>query len=320
MSLAALAVAACGGASNSSVSPTTAAGKTPTAVLNPNVSGSVDVDGSSTVFPITEAMAEEFRKVAPQVRVAVGVSGTGGGFKRFCNDELDISDASRPITETEKTACEANGVQYLELSVAFDGLSVLVNPQNTWVDNLTVAELKKIWEPSSVVKRWNQVRPNWPDQAINLYGPGTDSGTFDYFTEVINGKAKDSRADYTASEDDNTLVQGIAGQRNALGYFGYAYYVENKDKLKLVPIVGTDGKAVLPSDQTIKDGTYKPLSRPLFIYVKLKSLKEKAQVHGFVKFYLDQAAKLVPQVGYVQLSDAIYADDKAKVEAEAARK
>ena len=288
---------------------------TPVPTVNPNISGNVDADGSSTVFPITEAMAEEFHKVAPRVRVTVGLSGTGGGFKRFCNDETDISNASRPISESEKTACAAKGVQYVELKVAFDGLSVLVNPQNTWVDYLTVAELKKIWEPASTITRWNQVRPNWPDQPINLYGPGTDSGTFDYFTEVITGRAKASRSDYTASEDDNVLVQGISGQRNALGYFGFAYYVENQSKLKLVPVDPGDGKPVKPSATTILDGTYKPLSRPLYVYVKVKSLKEKPQVQEFVKFYLNQAPKLVPQVGYVQVPHADYTTDMAKIEA-----
>ncbi|MEO0248465.1 MAG: PstS family phosphate ABC transporter substrate-binding protein, partial [candidate division WOR-3 bacterium] len=208
---------------------TTPATSAPPKTTAPSLSGTIEIDGSSTVYPITEAVAEEFRKLHTQVRINVGISGTGGGFKRFVVGETQISDASRPIKDSEKEQAAKNGIEWIELPVAYDGLSVMVNPQNNWVASMTVAELKKIWEPNSTIKRWNQIRPEWPDQPINLYGPGTDSGTFDYFTEAIMGKEDASRADYTASEDDNVLVQGIAGDRNALGYFGYAYYVENKD-------------------------------------------------------------------------------------------
>jgi phosphate transport system substrate-binding protein len=277
-----------------------------TGILATTLSGAVKIDGSSTVFPVTEAVAEEFQKRHRQVQVTVGISGTGGGFQKFCAKETDISDASRPISASERTACQNNGREYIEIPVAFDGLSVMVNPQNTWVTSMTVADLKKIWEPAAQGKttRWNQVRPEWPDRPITLYGPGTDSGTFDYFTEVINGRAKDSRGDFTASEDDNVLVQGIAGDMNALGYFGYAYYVENKNRLKLVAVDGGKGP-VLPSEQTINDGTYSPLSRPLFIYVA-RDAAQRPEVEEFVRFYLTEGRALVGQVGYVRLPEKVY--------------
>ncbi len=224
--------------------------------------GTVKLDGSSTVFPVSEGMAEEFQRAAPNVRVTVGISGTGGGFKKFCNGETDISDASRPILTQEIQECQAHGIQYIEVPVAFDGLSVMVSPRNTFVDCLTVSELRKMWEPAAqgVVTRWSQVRPGWPDRPFRLYGPGPDSGTFDYFTDAINGKEKASRGDYTASEDDNVLVQGVANDPDALGYFGYAYYVENKDRLKLVKIdAEKGGGCVAPSEETIANGTYVPL-------------------------------------------------------------
>lgn len=268
--------------------------------------GTVTADGSSTVFPITEAMAEEFGKENPNVRVTVGISGTGGGFKKFCNGETDISNASRPIKNEEIEACKSKNIEYVELAVGYDGLSVLVNKENSWVDKVTVEELKKIWEPAAQGKitRWNQVRPDWPDQPLTLYGPGTDSGTFDYFTEAIMGKTGDSRGDYTASEDDNVLVQGIAGDKNALGYFGFAYYEENADKLKLVPVLNPrTGKAVLPSEQTIRSGEYYPLSRPLFIYVRKESAS-RPEVRAFVEFYLSRP-DLVRSTGYVALSDEL---------------
>lgn len=267
----------------------------------------IKIDGSSTVYPITEAVAEEFQKAHKgAVRVTVGISGTGGGFKKFTKGEIDISDASRPILAKEMEEAKKNGVEYIEIPVAYDGLSVMVNPSNNWITSMTVADLKKIWEPAAQGKitKWNQVRPEWPDAPIKLYGPGADSGTFDYFTEAIVGKAKSSRGDYTASEDDNTLVQGIAGDKNALGYFGYSYYAENKDRLKLVSIDGGKG-AVLPSEKTIMDGTYDPLSRPIFIYVNKKSA-DKPEVKQFVEFYLKNAPKLVKEVKYVPLSDQIY--------------
>lgn len=268
------------------------------------LTGTVHVDGSSTVFPITEAVAEEFRQVQPQIRVTVGVSGTGGGFKKFTIGETDINDASRGIKESEATKAMENGINYIELPIAFDGLSVLVNPGNDWVDNLSVEELKKIWQPGSTVKKWSDVRPGFPDKPIALYGPGTDSGTFDYFTGAINGKEQACRSDFTASEDDNVLVQGIAGDKYALGFFGYAYYVENTDRLKLVPIKA-DGKVVSPSLKTISDGSYTPLSRPIFIYVSDLAVK-RAVVDEFVKFYLGHAAELSREVGYVPLPNSTY--------------
>ncbi len=268
----------------------------------------VKVDGSSTVFPITEGVAEDFQKANKGIKVTVGVSGTGGGFKKFCRDETDVQNASRPILKSEMEDCKKAGVEYYELPVAFDALTVVINPRNTWLKQATVAELKKVWEPASQgkVTRWNQVNPAWPDQPIKLYGAGSDSGTFDYFTEAIVGKAKSSRGDYTASEDDNVLVQGVAGDVNAMGYFGYAYYAENTAKLKALPIVEKEGKpGVLPSEGTVLDGSYQPLARPIFIYVKVKAL-EKPEVKKFVEFYMAQAAKIATEVKYVKLPADIY--------------
>ncbi len=275
------------------------------------LSGTVKLDGSSTVFPISEAVGEEFQKLYPNVRVTVGISGTGGGFKKFCAGETDISDASRPIKDSEKNLCANNSITYEEFKIAFDGLSVMVNPQNTWAESMTVAELKKIWEPNSTVKTWKDVRPNWPNEKIILVGADTDSGTFDYFTEAIVGKEKSSRSDYTASADDNMLVQAIAGEKYALGYFGYAYYVENPGKLKLVAIDAGKG-FILPSGQTILDGTYKPLSRPLFIYVKKESLN-RPEIREFVKYYLTTGKELVPQVGYVRMPDSVYGEGLSRL-------
>ncbi len=268
------------------------------------LSGEIRIDGSSTVFPITEAVAEEFMTENPDVKVPVGVSGTGGGFQKFIAQETDINDASRPIKSEEAEAAKVAGVEYVELSVAFDGLSVLVNPENTWVDYLTVEELNKIWAPGSAVKTWNDVRSEWPTEEIKLYAPGTDSGTFDYFTEEINGETGAIRNDFTGSEDDNVLVQGIAGDKNALGFFGYAYYEENQDKLKIVPIDSGSGP-VTPSFETIKDGSYSPLSRPLFIYVNKASL-EKPEVRRFVEYYLEIAKDIAQEVGFVTLPDEEY--------------
>jgi len=267
------------------------------------LSGAVHVDGSSTVFPITEAVAEEFQKRHRGVRVTVGISGTGGGFKKFCVGETDINDASRPIKSKEIAKAAENGIEFIELPVAFDGVSVVVNPKNHFVDFLTIEELRKIWQPGSTVRKWNEVRPGWPNRPITLYGPGTDSGTFDYFTEAVNGKAQACRPDFTASEDDNVLVQGIAGDENALGFFGYAYYVENRARLKVVPIDAGNGP-VRPSADTINNGTY-PLSRPLFIYVSRKAA-ERPEVSAFVRFYTDNAEALVKQVGYVPLPQKVY--------------
>ncbi|MFH0851101.1 MAG: PstS family phosphate ABC transporter substrate-binding protein [Candidatus Bathyarchaeota archaeon] len=274
---------------------------------NSELSGTIEVDGSSTVFPITQAVAEEFQKVYPSVRVNVGVSGTGGGFKRFTAGETDINDASRPIKRSEEERAAQNGVQYLELRVALDGIAIVVHKDNTWVDYLTVEELKMMWEPESTVDSWDDIRPEWPTQPIRLYGPGTDSGTFDYFTAEIVGEEGASRPDFTASEDDNILVQGIAGDQYALGYFGYAYYAENTDKLKIVPIDSGSGP-VTPSDSTINGGQYTPLSRPLFIYVNKASL-EKPEVKTFVEFYMENALELVSEVGYTPLPEEVYADN-----------
>lgn len=271
------------------------------------LSGTVLVDGSSTVFPITEAMAEEFRTKAPGVRVTVGMSGTGGGFKKFVVGETDINDASRPIKDSESEKAKSNGVEHVELPVAFDGITVLVHPSNTWVDYLTVAELKKIWDRDSKVKLWSDVRPSWPKEPIKLYGPGTDSGTFDYFTEAINGEGGRSRSDYTMSEDDNVLVRGISGDKNALGYFGFAYYEENKTQIKAIPIKGSGEVAVMPSMESINNGSYEPLSRPIFIYVSKNSLKTKPHVKEFVRFYIETAPKIVSEVGYVPLPSETYA-------------
>ena len=271
----------------------------------------VKADGSSTVFPISEAVAEEFQKTIKDVMVTVGLSGTGGGFKKFCAGETDISNASRPIKTSEMELCKKNNVEYIELPVAYDGLAVMVNPKNTWVTGMTVEELKKIWEPAAqgVITKWSQVRKGWPDKEIRLFGPGVDSGTFDYFTQAINGTEKASRGDYTASEDDNVLVQGIATDQNAIGYFGIAYYENNKGKLKLVPIddgYNDNGRGpILPSEKTINNATYQPLSRPLLIYVSKKSL-EKPEVAGFIAFYLKNAATLSKEVGYVPLSKELY--------------
>ena len=268
----------------------------------------VKVDGSSTVFPITEAVAEEFQKSKKgAVHVTVGISGTGGGFKKFCRGETDLSDASRPILKVEMEACKKAGIEYFELPVAHDAITVMVNPKNDWVKSMTVAELKKIWEPAAQGKiaRWSQVNPKWPDAPLKLYGAGADSGTFDYFTEAVVGKAKSSRGDYTASEDDNVLVQGIAHDKNALGYFGFAYYAENPDKLKAVAIDGGKGP-VLPSEKTVEDGSYQPLARPIFIYVNRKSAA-RPEIKEFVEYYLKNAAPLVQQVKYVPLPPKAYA-------------
>ncbi|MES2245162.1 MAG: PstS family phosphate ABC transporter substrate-binding protein [Pseudomonadota bacterium] len=271
----------------------------------------VKVDGSSTVYPVTEAVAEEFQKANKGMKVTVGVSGTGGGFKKFCRGEIDISDASRPITASEMADCKKIGVEYIELPVAFDALTVVINPKNTWLKQATVAELKKMWEPAAQgkVMRWNQVNPTWPDQPMKLFGAGSDSGTFDYFTEAIVGKSKSSRGDFTASEDDNVLVQGVAGDVNAIGYFGYAYYAENTGKLKALPIVEKDGKpAVSPSAETVIKGTYQPLARPIFIYVNVKSLA-KPEVKKFVDFYMTHGAKMAAEVKYVPLPASVYASN-----------
>ena len=279
----------------------------PVAATQAQPTALVKVDGSSTVFPITEAVAEEFQKeTRGTVRVTVGISGTGGGFKKFCRGETDVQDASRPILTSEMEACRASGVQYVELPVAFDALTIAVSPQASWIDTISVSELKQMWEPSaqSRVTKWSHIRPTWPDQALKLFGAGSDSGTFDYFTEAIMGKAKASRGDYTASEDDNTLVQGIANDKHALGYIPYAYFEPNKKRLKAVGLDAGRGP-VLPSRETVENGTYQPLSRPMFIYVNAKSAA-KPEVKRFIEFYLTQAPILVPQVKYIPLPKDAY--------------
>lgn len=268
-------------------------------------SSTVKVDGSSTVFLITEAVAEEFLKVQPKIRVVVGVSGTGGGFKKFLRGEIDITNASRKIKDSEVKEAQKLKVEYLEVPIAFDGISVVINKANNWVDFLSTSELKQIWQPQSSVKTWKDVRADWPSTDMRLYGPGTDSGTFDYFTEIINGRVQASRPDFNRSEDDNVLVQGISGDKGALGYFGYAYYMENKDKIKLVPIKHNGQPARYPTKTTIKDGTYSPLSRPLFIYVNKASLK-KPNVKAFLTFYLETVASLLHEVGYIPLPSSDY--------------
>lgn len=283
------------------------------------LTGEVKIDGSSTVYPISEAVAEEFRAVQPKVRVTVGLSGTGGGFKKFSRGETDINNASRTIKDEEIKSCEENNIHSLELEIAYDGLSVVVNPQNDWVKDITVAELKMMWEPSAQGKitKWNQIRKEWPNEEFHLYGAGTESGTYDYFTEAINGKSHESRGDYTASEDDNVLVQGVSTDKNALGFFGFAYYEENMDKLKLVPVDDQNDAngagAILPSVETVKNKTYSPLSRPLFIYVNSEAVK-RPEVTEFVKFYMENSKTLTREVGFIPLSDEEYAGQKKKFE------
>ena len=274
------------------------------------MSGTIEIDGSSTVFPVSQAVAEEFHRENPNVQVNVGVSGTGGGFKRFTTGETDISDASRPIRDGEREAAVANGIEFIAMRVGTDGLSVMVNPSNDFVDCLTIPELNAIWTPGSDINNWNQVRPEFPDQRMRLYGPDTDSGTFDYFTEEVNGEAQVSRADYTASADDNVLVQGIGGDRGALGYFGYAYYQENTNRLRAIGIDNGSG-CVDPSPSAIEDGSYAPLSRPLFIYVNVASLA-RPEVMAFVEFYMDNGAALTAEVGYVPVADDVYAANKVE--------
>lgn len=279
-----------------------------------NISGSVSIDGSSTVYPISEAVAEEFGKAFPGVKVTAGLSGTGGGFKKFGRGEIDINDASRPIKQSEDSLCKTNNISYTEIMIAYDGLAVVVNPQNDWCKEITVAELKKMWEPEAQGKitKWNQIRPEWPDKEIHLFGPGVESGTYDYFTEAVTGKSHSSRGDFTASEDDNVLVQGIATDINALGFFGIAYYEENKDKLRLVPVDGGSGP-VIPTLETVKNKTYAPLSRPLFIYINNTAAKRK-EVQEFVKFYIMNAGSLSQEVGYIPLTEEEYKAEMTKFE------
>lgn len=300
----ALVAIACGEKKKEKASTTTSA-----------LEGTIKVDGSSTVFPITEAVAEEFRAVQPKVKVTIGVSGTGGGFKKFSRGETNVSNASRPIKDKEKKACAENNINYLEVEVAYDGLAVLVNPKNDWVDNFTVEELKKIWEPAAqgVIMKWNQIRPEWPNKEIHLFGPGVASGTYDYFTEAVVGKSGSSRGDFTASEDDHVLVQGIAGDKYSLGFFGLAYYAENKDKLTLIG-VNNGEEVVKPTLETVSNGSYRPLSRPLFIYVNSTSVKSN-EIIEFVNFYIDNAGELSEDVGYIPLPAENYTIQKENFKA-----
>lgn len=280
-----------------------------------DLTGNISIDGSSTVFPITQAMAEDFQEDNEGVKIAIGVSGTGGGFKKFCAGETDISNASRPIKQEEIEKCQQEGIEYVELPVAFDALSVVVNPENDWAVCLTQKELETIWQPSaqSNITNWKQVRSSFPDVPLNLYGPGTDSGTFDYFTEAVNGKGGESRGDYTASEDDNVIVQGVGGDRGALGYFGLSYLEENLTKVKPISIddedVSNGDGCIEPSIVAVENGTYQPLARPIFIYVKKTSL-QRPEVKSFVEYYLSKDHKsIVDEIGYIHLSDTVY--DKA---------
>lgn len=268
----------------------------------------IKIDGSSTVFPIAEAVAEEFQQQeAGKVRVTVGLSGSGGGFKKLCRGDIDISDASRPILAEEMQTCREAGIKYIELPVAFDAITVVVNPANDWIKTLSVADLKKMWEPDAQGKitNWNQVRPEWPDAPLMLFGPGADSGTFDYFTEAVTGKAKASRGDFTASEDDNVLVQGVENNKNALGYFGFAYYVAHKDRMRAVGIEQAEGPAVEPSTAAVVDGTYQPLSRPLFIYIT-ETAAQRPEVRKFIEFFMTRGGALADEVGYVALPEQAY--------------
>lgn len=297
-------------AAASQAAETTKAAET-TAAAETKLTGEIRVDGSSTVFPITEAVAEEFLAVNPDVRVPVGVSGTGGGFKKFIAKEIDIADASRPIKEAEATSAKDAGISFTEFQVAYDGLTVVVNKENTWATSMTVEQLKQMWAADSTVKTWADVNPEWPAEEIKFYAPGTDSGTFEYFTETINGEAGNIRPDFTGSEDDNVLVQGVAGDKNAIAFFGYAYYEENADTISSVAVDNGSG-AVAPSFDTIKDGTYAPLSRPLFVYVNNESLA-KPEVKAFLSFYMVSASSLVKEVGYVALQDADYTANLEKL-------
>lgn len=276
---------------------------------DPNNSGSeISIDGSSTVYPLTEAVAEEYRNIQPDVDITIGVSGTGGGFQKFGRGEINVANASRIIKEEEKAVAAANNIDLVELKIAFDGLAVVINPANDWVQSFTVEELKKIWEPGAQgeIMKWNQINPQWPDEEIHLYGPGVASGTFDYFTEVIVGKSGASRGDFTASEDDNVLVQGVAGDKYGLGFFGFAYYEENSEKLALAGVDSGNGP-VFPSAETIRNGMYTPLSRPLLIYVNSSSLQNPAVV-DFINFYLQEAGDLSKDVGYFPLPAEEYAN------------
>ncbi len=306
-------------ATGTSIGATTSDGSGSTYAL---LRGRIAVDGSSTVYPITQAAAEDFMKRHPKVAIPIGVAGTAGGFRRFVVDELDVCDASRPIEPEEVDACRRNGVGYLELPIGIDGISVVVNPKNTWCSSLTVGQLKQLWESHSRIQNWNELDPAFPKQEIVLYGPDTDSGTFEYFTEVVCSRRGNSRTDYTPSSNDNILIQGVEGDAGAIGYFGYAYYTLNRDSLRALRIVpttdsktaaGTAAPGVAPTDESILSGRYKPLSRPLFVYVNRKSLR-RPEVAAFVTFYLEQAPAFVSEVHYIPLPAASVAECRARLQ------
>ncbi|NEP15677.1 MAG: PstS family phosphate ABC transporter substrate-binding protein [Leptolyngbya sp. SIO4C1] len=312
-------LAACGGSDTA----TTAGGEGDVAASGTDsasgVEGDVLVDGSSTVFPISEAMAEEFMAANPSANVTIGVSGSGGGFKKFCAGETDISNASRPIKEEEIQNCEAAGIEFIEIPIAYDGITVVTNPENDWAQCLTVDQLSAMWSPEAEgsVTSWNQVDPSFPEQPLGLYGPGTDSGTFDYFTDEVNGEEGASRGDYTASEDDNVIVTGVESDPGALGYFGYAYYEENQGVLEAVAIENEAGECIEPSFETIADGSYNPMSRPLFFYVQKEAYDTKPQVQAFVDFQLEQASsELIKDAGYINLPDDALARAKGRIDEE----
>jgi len=311
--LAALAIGGCSGGSGNAGTGETGMGGATTGGSSVALKGTITIDGSSTVFPISQAMSEEFTDKHKDLKVPVNMSGTGGGMKKFVAGEIDICGASRPIEPEEIEAAKAKGIEYVEIPVAYDGLSVVVNKENNFVDHLTVAELKKIWEPNSTVNNWKDVRPGFPDVPMKLFGAGTDSGTFEYFTEAINGKKKESRTDYTPSEDDNVLVTGVKGEKGGLGYFGYAYYIANKNDLKIVKVDGGNGP-VEPTHDTINDGSYAPLSRPIFLYVSKKAL-ERPEVMEFVKYILSKESReFIAETGYVALPDAAYDNNLKNVQ------
>lgn len=303
-------LSACGGGD------TTTAEGDPAAAGGEEITGSVQIDGSSTVFPISEAVAEEFQAAYPGTQVTVGVSGSGGGFEKFCAGQTDISNASRAISDEEVATCEEAGVGFIEVPIAYDGITLVTNSENDFAECLTIDQLNTIWSPDSEgsISNWNQVDPSFPDQELSLYGPGTDSGTFDYFTEEVNGEEGASRGDYTASEDDNVIVTGVESSSGSLGYFGYAYYEENQGDLKALEVESEEGTCIAPSSETIADGSY-PLSRPLFIYVKQEAYESKPQVKAFVDFQLAQEnSELVSDVGYIALPEEDLNESRSKVE------
>ncbi len=310
-------LAACGGGDTTTVEGTGTEPAGDTAATGEGVSGAIQIDGSSTVFPISEAMAEEFQIANPDTNVTVGVSGTGGGFKKFCTGATDISNASRRIGDDEIAACEAAGIEFIEVPIAYDGITLVTNQGNDFATCLTVDQLKTIWGPESegTVTNWNQVDPSFPDTPLELFGPGTDSGTFDYLTEEINGESGASRGDYTASEDDNVIVNGVENSSGSLGYFGYAYFEENEGNLKALEVENEAGECVAPSSETIADGSYNPLSRPIFVYVKKESYDTKPQVKAFADYHVEPVnGELIREVGYIPLPDDVLAESKARLD------